>query len=224
MRIIVALFAVFFFSFSFAEASKYDAYLEAQESELLSETPTAVQYADFAGKAYTLGRPDLAEKYATLAIRARRRDCTMMPADEFSNLVLAFVASDKGDDDVALQYAENSASAEDAGWLGQYALARVSEASYKRSGDGTDLELALWSYEKAGELARSKSAEVFGKHFVPLTDGRNLLSVLGDDDAKGIMELAKKMKDKRLGDYMETKTQKDVEEAERWAKKKRKES
>lgn len=131
MKIIVALFAAFF-SFSFAEASGYDAYLEAQEDKLLSETPTAVQYADFAGKAYTLGNPDLAEKYATLAIRARRRDCTMMPADEFANLVLAFVASDKGDDDVALQYAENSASAEDAGWLGQYALARVSEASYRK--------------------------------------------------------------------------------------------
>ena len=100
----------------------YIGYLEKGLTDRHGSSPTAVDYADFAGKAYSFGRTDLAEEYALLALKAKDDDATLESASVYASTILSFIASSRGDADKAVGYGEAAVKADSTDWMGYYAL------------------------------------------------------------------------------------------------------
>ena len=200
------------------EAKMQDAYLDALEAQI-SKHPDARgkagKYAAIASKAYSFGKFDLAEKYAALAL-SENNDSSSKQGIVQANVILSAIASDGGDAEKAAQYATAAIHADSDEWMGYYALARMHDAVYQKTGVEDALKDAISNYAKAGGLLGEDAAFYVGEPLKTLSEKADLKKLFDKQERKGISRILKEVTNHGAGDYFAWQKLRDMQEAKKW--------
>lgn len=191
----------------------------ADMKEIADKRPSALSPADFAMRAYSLGETALAREYAEKALDGT--DSKNRSVRTLANFVLSLSSLDSGSTDEAVKYAESVVSANADDWRGYYALALVHEKIGKDVGDSDIIGLSIHNYLEAAAHTGEHPSFYVGRRLSALSEGRNLVLLVGRRDARRVLDVTKWEDGNYLGDYLDSQEIENEREARRWCLKHR---